>query len=167
MRLLPGGSFVHPQHFPVAVYGDECSDGGLNVRGNDVKANVVTSNLQQNSATNFQFYLSLSLSFGFKNQACRPHTKEATKESGTSSRARTDAHADDGNAPCRFVVTQLLPPTQSPIRGFKVCLAADIKLHHQRRTAWKQTSSEVSSGQALAFLLTRNAGITIAPTAFM
>ena len=83
MRLLPGGSFVHPQHFPVAVYGDECSDGGLNVRGNDVKANVVTSN--------FQF--SLSLSFGFKNQACRPHTKEATKESGTSSGARTDAHA--------------------------------------------------------------------------
>ena len=50
MRLLPGGSFVHPQHFPVAVNGDECRDGGLNVTGDDVRANVVTSNLQQNSA---------------------------------------------------------------------------------------------------------------------
>ena len=130
MRLLPGGSFVHPQHFPVAVYGDECSDGGLNVRGNDVKANVVTSN--------FQFSLSLI----WFQKSGMPTTHE-----GGDERKWDEQWGEDGCA-C-FVITHPYPK-QSPILRFKVCLAANNKLDHPRRPIWRQTSMEVSSGQAPA-----------------
>ena len=88
-------------------------DGVLNVRGDDVKANVGTSNLQQNSATNFQASLSLvdSNAHGIRHA---DHTRR---------RRRTKVGRAAGRGRMRTLRRHptLNPPIQSTILGFKVC----------------------------------------------
>ena len=138
MGLLLRGSFVHPQQ-------DEFWDGVLNVNGDDVKTNVSTSHLQQNNATHFQVSLVVSNAHGIRH-ADRTRRKRRTKVGRAVGRGRMPRMRTRTTAMLLVASSSPnLPPIQSPIRGFKLCLAADImiKLHHPRRTVGSKRALKI------------------------